>query len=176
MNTPTRNKRVTPSSKGTTDSPTSASQWKKQTVGGTLVRVPSGNTALIRTPGMQVFLESGVIPNALLPIIQEAMAKGGQPEETDMLAMMSDPEKIQEIVNLANAVTVYVCIDPVVAPVPLDREGHVIPMGSPDRDEDTLYVDEVEFNDKMYIMGVAVGGTAALEKFRAEQASHVDAV
>lgn len=173
--------RVTPpKSKGAVDqSPTSASSWKKQTVNGTLVTVPSGNTALIRTPGMQVFLEAGVIPNALLPLIQESMARGGPPTDDDLASMIGDPKKIKEIVDLANAVTVFVCIDPVVKAIPtkmVDGKPEVIPIGHSDRDADTLYVDEVDFNDKMYVMGVAVGGTAALEKFREEQGYDVEPV
>lgn len=175
--------RVTPpKNKGAVDqSPTPASSWKKQTVNGTLVTVPSGNTALIRTPGMQVFLEAGVIPNALLPLIQEAMSKGGPPDDKALADMIGDPKKIQEIVDLANAITVFVCMDPVVAPIPVwppnhEKAGKIIPIGHSDRDDNTLYVDEVDFNDKMYVMGVAVGGTAALEKFRAEQDANVESV
>jgi hypothetical protein len=169
----TGNGRVTPSKRaqGAPSSPTQASSWKKGTVGGTLVVVPSGNTALIRTPGMQAFLTEGVIPNGLMPIIQEAMLSGAAPSEDSLAPMMNDPEKIKQIMELADAITVSCCMDPKVTPAPtmkIDGKDVPLPFDHPDRDENTLYVDEVDFNDKMFIFNVAVGGTADLEKFRTQ--------
>lgn len=156
------------------ESATSAKSWKKRTKEGLLVRVPSGNTAFIRTPGMEVFLEQGLIPNALLPLITESFQRGGPPKDEDLVGMLKDKEKLQEIIDMANAVTVYCCIDPVVEPIPVygpehEKAGKVIPVGSKDRNEDLLYVDEVDFNDKMFILGTATGGVEALERFREEQ-------
>ena len=166
---PTKNRRPVPTTvQGASGSPTSASTWKKKTVGGTLISVPSGNTALVRAPGMQVFLENGVIPNALMPIIRDAMNKGTAPKEEDMTEMLSDPEKLKDLIELANSVAVYCCIDPKVEAVPTDEAGVVIPMGDPRRDDEILYIDEVDFNDKMYIFNFAVGGPADLAQFRTE--------
>lgn len=39
------------------------------------------------------------------------------------------------------------------------------------RDPEALYIDEVEMDDKMFIFGWAVGGTADLERFREESAA-----
>lgn len=167
---PNKNRRPTPASvQGASGSPTSASTWKKKTVGGTLITVPSGNTALVRTPGMQVFVEQGVIPNALMPIIKEAMSKGMAPAESEMSEMVTDPDKLRDLIELANAITVFCCIDPKVEAIPtqvVDGEVVVIPMGDPRRSEEILYIDEVEFNDKMYIFNFAVGGPADMDKFR----------
>ena len=176
-------KKTQTQTEGPADKPTSASQWKAQVAGGTLVRVPSGNTASIRTPGMSVFLEAGVIPNSLLPLIQELMQspkKGKQQKaelsDEDVAELMDDPQKIQDIISLAKAVTVYCCIDPQVSAVPKTLEGEVIPIGDSRRDPNTLYVDEVEFNDRMYIFAAATGGVAGFEKFREEQAAAMGAV
>lgn len=166
--------------KGVSSSPTSASTWKKKTVGGTLITVPSGNTALVRRPGMQAFIKEGVIPNSLMPLIQESMARGSAPTSEDLSGWMDDPEKLRTIIQLADAVTVSCCIDPEVFEVPMEtvmKEGvpHIqpVPFGDERRDPNLLYVDEVDFEDKMFLMNVAVGGTADLEKFRQEQESHV---
>jgi len=148
--------------------PTAASTWKKKTVGGTLLSVPSGNTALVRAPGMQVFLQQGVIPNGLMSIVKESMDKGKAPVEKTLSSMMDDPEKLQEIVQLADAVVVYCCIDPAVYAPPKDEEGTPVPFTDPRREGDKLYVDEVDFNDKMFIFNFAVGGSSNLEKFREE--------
>jgi len=163
------------------ESPTPAKQWKKKTSEGLYVRVPSGNTAYIRTPGMNVFLEQGLIPNALLPLITESLNRGGPPKDEDLASLLKDKKKLQVIIDLANGVTVYCCVDPEVHEVPYydddhEKAGQVIPIGSKDRDEDLLYVDEVDFNDKMYIFGVATGGVEALERFREEQGLDVGVV
>jgi hypothetical protein len=158
------------------ESATPAKEWKKRTKEGLYVRVPSGNTAYIRTPGMEVFLERGLIPNALLPLITDSLNRGGPPKDEDLAGLLKDQEKLQEIIDLANGITVYCCIDPVVEPIPLYDDGSIIPIGSSDRDEDLLYVDEVDFNDKMFILGVATGGIEALERFREEQGLDVGVV
>jgi len=145
---------------------TSAKQWKKKTSKGTPLVVPSGNTCLVRTPGMQVFIKQGLIPNSLMPIVQEAMSKGRAPKNME-LDTNKNPELLNEMMDLMDAVTVYCVIEPKVAPEP--AEGVV-------RDEDTLYVDEVDFNDKMFIFQYAVGGTSDLAKFREELSEHMEAV
>ena len=160
--------------KGAPGPVTSASTWKRQTVEGTLLTVPSGAVALVRAPGMQVFLKEGVIPNALMPIVQEAMVRGTAPSDEDMGSLVDDPKKIQEIMNLADSVTIFCCIDPKVHPIPVGEvivagipTAQVIPFGDPKRDPDILYVDEIDFNDKMFIFNFAVGGgTADFAKFR----------
>jgi hypothetical protein len=168
----TPNKRTTASKKSVSSEPTAAKSWKQKAVGGTLVTVPSGNTALVRTPGMQAFLQNGIVPNGLMPFIQEAMEAGEAPDDGSVQDWMKDPTKIQEIMDMADAVTVYCCIEPKVEEAPtelVDGEHKVIPIGDERRDDDILYVDEVDLNDKMFIFNFVVGGsTAALEKFRTE--------
>ena len=160
--------------KGAPGTVTSASSWKKQSVEGTLITVPSGNTALVRAPGMQVFLTEGVIPNGLMSLVQEAMVSGQAPKGLDESEFLKDPATLQQIIDLADAVTVYCCIDPKVQPAPRDEEGNVLPFGDESRDIDTLFVDEVDFMDKMFIFNFAVGGgTADLEKFRTQSFTDV---
>lgn len=165
---PNPNRRPKPAAQRAHDGPTSASEWKKKATVGTLVTVPSGNEVRVRTPGMQVFLSQGVIPNGLMPFIQEAMKQGEAPTEEASSKLMEDPEKLQEILDLADSVALYCFIEPRLENVPLDDEGLIIPVGDDRRDEDTLYVDEVDLTDKLFIFQFAVGGTAPLEKFRQE--------
>lgn len=147
--------------------PTPASSWKKKGSEGILIRVPSGNVARIRTPGIEVFVTQGTIPNGLMPMITASMKRGGPPKDDDLAKMLEDKEMLQQIIDLSSAVTVHCCLDPVVLPVP--EEGV-------ERDPDALYVDEVDFNDRMYIFGVAVGGTSNLEQFHRQQAALMESV
>lgn len=145
---------------------TSASAWKKQTSAGTPLVVPSGNTCLVRTPGMQVFVRRGMIPNSLMPIVQEAIQKG-KPPSNKALNLEQTPEMLEEMMEVMDNVTIYCVVEPKVAPAPADDE---------ERDENILYVDEVDFMDKLFIFQYAVGGTADLEKFRKESGFDMGAV
>lgn len=163
-------------SKGAQGIATSASAWKKQTVQGTPLTVPSGNVCLVRAPGMSVFLKQGVIPNGLMPMIQDAMDKGKVPDDASLDAslgaMLEDPEKLQQLVDLTDAVAVYCCLEPKLEHPPQEMNSVgvmvTVPFDNPLRNPDVLYVDEVDFNDKMFIFTYAVGGTADLERFRQE--------
>lgn len=168
---PNPNARPRPAAARAQSGPTSASEWKKKTTLGTLVTVPSGNEVRVRTPGMQVFLTQGVIPNGLMPIIQDAMKAGEAPSDEAMNSMADDPEKLQEVLELADAVALFCFIEPKLERPPtekIDGKEVIIPLGDERRDEEVLYVDEVDLNDKLFIFQFAVGGTAKLEQFRQE--------
>lgn len=149
---------------------TNAKEWKKKSAKSYELEVPSGNVCLVRRPGPSIFAElSGSIPNSLLgevlPLLEEAERKGktgdSSPVPPEALAELQDkilksPQQLSEIVMMADEVTVRCVVEPVVHRVPEDGE----------RDEDKLYVDEVDFEDKIFIMNFVVGGTANLERFR----------
>lgn len=153
----------------TTSPITSTKEWKKSSgAEAAPITVPSGNVALVRNPGMKLFLKEGMIPNSLLTIVQTSIdANQGKTManvQQDLKANAT-PEQMQDILKLMDAVTIYCVVEPKVAPVPLVGE---------ERDEDILYVDEVDLEDKMFIMQYAVGGTKDLERFRVELASVVE--
>lgn len=150
--------------------PTPASQWKKadQTGQPEPLEMPSGNTALVQRPGVQAFLVQGLIPNSLMSIIQKAMKSNKEPDfDKAFQEMMDDPTKLADVFSLADAVTVATVVEPRVLPVP--------PKGE-DRDPDLLYVDQVDLEDKLFILNYAVGGTRDLERFREEQEESVELV
>lgn len=140
---------------------TPVSQWKQKKEPVPL-ELPSGNTCLVRPVGMQAFLKQGFIPNSLLGIVQAGLKAGetGKPAEIDTDALMAealaDPEKLQDIFDIADSVTVYCVVEPPVHPIPEDNL----------REEDKLYVDELDLDDKMFIFQFAVGGSRDLEPFR----------
>lgn len=157
---------------------TSVSDWKKGTTAEPL-DLPSGKTCLVKVVGAQAFLRAGVIPNSLLPIVSGALeqAQKGQKPQVDatdiMLDVAKDPEKLAQIFEMADAVTVMTVIEPRVEPIPpVDNTTGV----QLDRDPDVLYVDEVDDEDKFFIMQFAMGGSRDLERFRNELAANVDDV
>jgi len=143
--------------KGAPSGPTSAAAWKSKSAEGTLLTVPSGNTCLVKPIGLAAFMKKGVIPNGLIPLIQDSIKKGGVPEDVNIESILEDEGKLQQILELADSICVDAVLDPKVAPAPAEGE---------DRDPNVLYVDEVDFNDKMFIFNFVVGGTADLEQFR----------
>lgn len=151
--------------------------WKEKGKGLGVIHevvVPSGNTARMRRPGLDTFLRLGLIPNSLMSIISGhiSKAKDGKPADLDdvgaeMAKLMEDPVKLGDILQFADNVLIHCAVEPEVHPVTSGQEA---------RNNDWLYVDEVDFDDKMFIFQWAVGGTEDLETFRAEQAAGVGAV
>jgi len=156
---------------GVPDGPTSALQWKKTSSGGTPIRVPSGNVALVKRAGLQVFLAQGIIPNSLMEFVTKSLKGNYKPKVEDLDL---SPDTMRDMMSLVDAVTVQSCIEPRVWPIPQDVKGNG--MQSEYRDQDKLYVDEVDVEDKMFIFNYAVGGTADVESFRKEFAAVVDDV
>ena len=152
---------------------TDVSSWKAKSKAREL-ELPSGNVCLVRVMGAQAFLSAGNIPNALMPIVQQALEqaqKGRAPSDTDVEQVMAnlaeDPEKLMQVFDMADAIVIKTVIEPPVAPVPAEGEA---------RSEDVLYVDEVDVEDKMFIMQFAMGGTRDLERFRSEVTANVAVV
>lgn len=167
---------------------TTASAWKQK--GGKLpypTDMPSGNVALVKIPGADLFFKEGMIPNSLKSTVQEAINKGEAP---DMNKFQEDNEDnlglIQDIIRLANAITVHAVVDPQVLSnlysnadlaaglCTSEQVGTEIPENA--RDQALLYVDEVDLEDKMFIMQLAFGGTRDLDVFRKGLEGDVESV
>lgn len=151
---------------------TNVSGWKKSSsgVGGRHeVKVPSGNIALCRRPGMDTFLKLGMLPNSLMSIVQKNIQKaqkGAKDEDIQknvadaMDKLLEDPQKIGEVFEMADRVVCFIVIQP---------EVHLVPDDPAERDPELLYVDEVLLDDKMFLFNWAVGGAEDLASFFREQ-------
>jgi hypothetical protein len=141
--------------------PTAANKWKKTVDTLTL---PSGNIMRVKNPGIMELAHKGLIPNALMTVIMDAIKKGQEPRPEDIL---SDKVDITEMFSMMDNAIIQMAVEPVVLPVPVaDDAGEI-----EDRDPEALYVDEIGEEDKMYIWNWATGGTANLEQFRNERTS-----
>lgn len=160
---------------------TDTATWKSQAQGVDL-EVPSGNTCKVRRKPMDSFLRRGLIPNSLLPIVRGAIA-GKDMDETDMKDLTED--QIVEMLALYDIIVVDCVVAPKVYPVPhwkasdvedgkcsAEDVGTEVPPD--DRNQDYLYVDEVDSDDKQFIYQFVVGGTRDLEQFRSEQSAAVE--
>ena len=146
---------------------TDVATWKKKHSQGGLVDLPSGNKCRLRNPGMQAFLKMGFIPDSLTGLVTKALKTGKEADEAEILEALSDEQKMDELFDLYDRITIYCFVDPKVHEVPEDDE---------DREDDKLYVDEIDFEDKVFIFQWAVGGTRDLHRFREQQNAAVERV
>ena len=162
---------------------TSAKEWKKNAAKGLKdIPLPSGNTAKVRAPGMQAFLAQGFIPNSLLEIVMTALDKNaGKPQKTKaqreaedkvqalqfMKSIADDPARLADLMLTLDRVWLECVVVPETLPADIPAE---------ERDQEILYVDDVDFDDKMFVFQFAVGGTQDVEKFRQGTAENVDAL
>jgi len=122
-------------------------------------KLPSGNYMLLRKTDFRTFMKSGMLPNSLMGVVQKALAKGQEPEEFDMAALVADPEKVNELADMVDNIVIFCAVDPQVHPTPSSDDV---------RSEDLLYVDEMDEEDKMFIFQLVTGGTSDVEEFRSE--------
>jgi hypothetical protein len=150
---------------------TPVSEWKRDSQPNPLT-LPSGKTCLARPAGIEAFITAKIIPNSLMEIVTKAVQSGKdqKADELDTATMMSDlakdPEKFQDIFGMADNVTMYCVMEPQVHPIPPpDEDGLPIL-----RDPNKLYVDEIDLEDKLFIMNFGMGGSRDLEAFRSATA------
>lgn len=156
---------------------TSASAWKGKK--GTDLELPSGNVCRVRNPGMDYFIRAGIIPDSLTGMVRQMISGKGDVELTDLVKTDDD---LQKLFGVVDDILIEVVLEPVVNPVPMrtveNDEGKEVrePVPFAERDEDKLYVDEVDFDDKIFVFQFACGGTRDLEKFREQQEQAMESV
>lgn len=156
--------------------------------------LPSGNTVLVKRVDMPTLLASGAFPDTLMAIVSEKIGSAtGQedaPKAVDKDAMkdiMGSPEKLGELFAAVDRIIPLVVEQPKVlnhrrevatADVAADSKVKVTgatweTIPDAEREEDVVYTDMVDLEDKMHIFQFAVGGTRDVEEFREELASTV---
>lgn len=150
--------------------PSSVQDFKKKARTTTELDLPSGAAILAKgVSGMGVFLKSGIIPNSLLSIIQEAIDKGVEPDMDKLLQPQENgeiaPEALSDMLTLIDNITVKCWVLPPTAIPPEDEA---------DRKDDVLYTDEIDDNDKLFVFQWAIGGSPDLQRFREEQDASMD--
>lgn len=135
--------------------PTPVARWKKN--GATLV-LPSENVMKLRNPGIMDLASKGLIPNALMAVIMEALKKGREPKPEEI---MTEDLGISEMFEMMDSAIIEMAEEPQVFPLPETGES---------KDPNKLYIDEIDQEDKMFIWGWATGGTTDVAQFRRERA------
>lgn len=159
---------------------TSAAEWGREAranrVTGRPLKVPTGKVCLVKMlDSMQEFLSRGDVPNAMLPLMQQAATGKVEREEDVTKAVMSSPKHLADMFTLVDMIVCECVLEPPVAPVPQDGEGSIVPPHLRP-DDDTLYVDYVDLEDKMFIFNYALSGVSDLEQFRQKSDSSLVAL
>lgn len=135
--------------------PTSAKAWKKN---GATLQLPSGNAMRLKNPGIMELASKGLVPNALMAVIMDAIKKGKEPKPEEI---MSENIEINDMFEMMDKAIIEMAQEPEVFPLPEQGEK---------RDPDAVYIDDIDQEDKMFIWGWATGGTDDVEQFRKERA------
>jgi hypothetical protein len=158
----------------------------KNRMGG-ILELPSGLVIKWRNPGgLRVFMAGGKIPNALLPIVDQAL-KGGKGVEDDatqeMIAkLQDDPQMIAQMMDMYDDVAIKCFVEPRLYRVPDQNDLDAWNLKNDDdledpeelRRDDRLYVDEIPDDDKAYLFQLLSGGVRDLDRFRQERQIDVD--
>lgn len=126
---------------------------------GSVIPLPSGLQIRARRVDLTSLLKQGDVPNALVPIVQQALAKGQQMDPKDLVGDQVDMSTLTSMLEMVDSVVVSTCVEPQVHP---DPEAGV------EEEDDLLYVKDLEADDKMFIFQWALGGTEDIATFRAE--------
>lgn len=144
----------------------SISDFKKRR-GGTIISLPSGLAMKVRRVDIQAFLQRGEIPNSLLPLVTEALKQGQEVDPSSLITNEdgeADMTKVSEIIELMKEIAIESSLDPKL---------HHVPENDDDREDDLLYIDDIDETDLSFLYQYAMGGTADLEQFREELESDV---
>lgn len=143
--------------------------WKRKTGDDAFdFTLPSGQVCLIKKLRMETIAELGLMNDldsftgAIIPEpSKKAKGKGAkaltqeEQERESAKVMLKDKESFNRMLVTINKVVVACVVEPKV---------HVEPEG--DRDEDLVYTDDIDFEDKMLIFQEVFEGMSSLESFR----------
>lgn len=150
----------------TQDDPTgkyAADAWLSGGIGGMEdLTVPSGQTCLVRRPGLEGLIKAGVLRNidSLSAIVGEEhikKTKKGKPSQVNVDSVMKDPKALEDILHTVDKVVCHCVVKPEVFMTPNDITR---------RKQGVVYADMIDIMDKMHIFNFVVGGTRDLESFR----------
>lgn len=138
--------------------------WLSGGIGGMEdLTVPSGQLCLVRRPGLEGLMKSGVLQNvdSLTQIVNQKHIKRveGKADEIDAMSLMQDEEALDSVTYVIDKVICHCVVKP---------EIHMTPNDVTRRQPGVVYADMVDLVDKMFIFNYVVGGTRDLERFRGE--------
>lgn len=149
--------------------------------GGVDLTVPSGSLCRVIRPGPMGLIKLGLLDSldSLTGLVQMEHFDRVDEKPTRVQAdiikeFAANTEAVKAGFALIDKVVVGCVLQPKIHPIPLDDNGEPLPRE--EWDEELIYIDSVDLEDKTFIMQFVVGGTADLEQFRAERDQLMDNV
>lgn len=137
--------------------PSTPQDFKKKRAVGVVLELPSGNSIKVRGVDLVSLVVSGKIPNALLATVQghlEGVDPDATVSEATKMAEKMSPEELSEVFSVMDTLVIAMAMEPKVYPIP---EG--------ERDEDLLYIDELDGEDKLFMFNWSQEGLKNLKRF-----------
>ena len=153
----------------------SAADFKRKANKLVDVELPSGNVVQVRRVDLPSLLADGAFPDTLMAIVQDKVSDAkAQPEasESELVEdMLGDTDKIAELFTAFDNIVVRTVVQPAVRNLIYAETCKPIP--DDERDDEFVYTDEIDLNDKIFIFQFSVGGDADLESFREKSGTAV---
>lgn len=151
-----------PAKKAAAAKTASISDFKKRR-SGIDIQLPSELWVKAKRVDLDTLVLHGSVPNSLMEIVNEALEKGQDMDPAAMIGVGKDEELNMDMVR-----DMYEMADKVVIASVIEPKVHEVPEDEADRDDNLLYVDEFDDEDKMFMFQWATGGTSDVATFRAE--------
>lgn len=150
-----------------------------------ILEVPSGQKCLVKRPDIAKLAVGGLLDkmDVFTSLVDQKhvskKAAGGKnsKKSSDMQSSMAmarlakNPEQLAEVIRAMDQVVMSCVVAPEIHSV-IDDAGVEIP--DSERDDELIYVDSVDLNDRIFIMNWAFGGSKDLARFRRELQQSVD--
>lgn len=154
--------------------------------------LPSGDTCQVRRVGVEKLMKEGLLHSmdTLTSVVSsETIPKAEGKAPLDIKAMTDDPEKFDAMMEMVDKIVCLVVTEPKVLNhrVPMvdgkgepvkDDNDKIVTREIPDeeRDEDAVYADYIDLQDRIFIMNFAVGGSSDLQQFREATATPLGSI
>lgn len=127
------------------------------------------NVCLARRLGATGLIKLRILDSldSLTSLVQAGIGEmDGKATPDGVKALAENAEKLEDAIAMIDKIVMASVVEPRVLPVPTVDE----------RDPDELYIDDVDLDDKMFIMNWCVGGSSDLHDFRTATAGLMGAV
>lgn len=141
------------------------------------ITLPSGQTCKVKRPGLEGLMFSGQLLqlDTLTSLVDRQhirRVKGGPAgdgEQIDAQSLMKDPDSLKRILKLADSLLPQIVVEPqVVIHWTTDIRGEDVNIPLESRDPNLVYSDYVTYEDKMFLLQYALGGSRDVARFRQE--------
>lgn len=157
--------------------PTDVNSWRQKR--GDPVELPSGNVALVSKPDLRKFLHGGDVPDSLTQLVRAQISEDQEKIKKEQEQIAEREGMLEDFFNYMDYIVTQTVIEPTLLPVPTreNEDGELEDVPHDERDLDAgLYIDEVDFDDKLFLFNFAIRGSKDLESFRVEQAQLMGSV